>query len=198
MSRNIDIKTVSGSEIERYIPSLAWLRRTVFHEFPYLYDGSDEYEQAYLRTYTKSEKSIFVLALDGQKVVGAASGMPLSKETNEVKKPFTENAIPVDDVFYFGESVLLSEYRGLGIGKSFILEREKHALSHGFSITAFCGVVRPDDHPRKPEGYRPLNTFWEKMGYEKQPQMTTHFEWQDLDESRPSPKEMMFWLKHHT
>lgn len=191
------IKAISGPQIERYIPSLAWLRKTVFHEFPYLYDGSDEYEEQYLKTYTKSEKSLFVLAFDGERIVGAASGMPLQKETEEVKQPFKDKGIHIDHVFYFGESVLLPEYRGLGIGKSFITEREKHALEQGFRITAFCGVVRPEDHPRRPQVYRPLNGFWESMGYNKQPDMTTRFEWQDLDESTSSPKEMVFWLKRH-
>ncbi len=191
------IKVISGPDIEMYIPSLARLRKTVFYEFPYLYDGSDEYEKQYLRTYTKSEKSLFVLAIDGENIVGAASGMPLEKETAEVKQPFIDKGIQIDDVFYFGESVLLPEYRGLGIGKSFIIEREKHALEQGFHITAFCGVVRPEDHPRRPQGYRPLNGFWESMGYNKQPDMTTRFEWQDLDESTSSPKEMVFWMKRH-
>jgi len=197
MSGRIKTETVKGKEINKHLSALAWLRITVFREFPYLYDGSNEYEKEYLKTYTRSEKSIFVLAKDQNRIVGASSGMPLELETEEVKKPFLDNGFNTDDVFYFGESVLLPQYRGMGLGKSFITEREKHALSSGFSITAFCGVVRPDDHPRRPKGYRPLDGFWEKMGYEKQPDMQTSFEWQDLDENRSSEKTMVFWLKKH-
>ncbi|AXJ00369.1 hypothetical protein CYPRO_1104 [Cyclonatronum proteinivorum] len=187
-----------GADIAQYIPVLAWLRITVFHEFPYLYDGSDEYEREYLKTYLRSNESLFVLAKDHNKVIGAASGMPLKLETDEVQAPFLAKGINPEEVFYFGESVLLKQYRGLGIGKVFIREREKHALSLGYRFTAFCGVQRPDNHPRKPAGYRNLHSFWEMMGYRMQPDMRTTFSWQDLDENTSSAKEMMFWMKEHS
>lgn len=192
-----EISVVHGNAISNYIPALAWLRITVFYEFPYLYDGSDAYEREYLKTYLRSEESIFVLAKDKNKVVGASSGMPLKLETDEVKAPFIAKGINPAEVFYFGESVLLKPYRGLGLGKTFFTEREKHAQALGYPITAFCGVQRPDDHPRKPAGYRTLHSFWEMMGYEMQPDMTTTFSWQDLDENTSSPKKMMFWMKQH-
>lgn len=191
------IKVVTGNEIGNYITELARLRITVFNEFPYLYKGSEVYEEEYLSTYLKSQISVFVLALDNEAVVGAASGMPLIKETVEVQKPFIEHNINPKDVFYFGESVLLKQYRGQGIGKIFMQERENHAIKHKFSITAFCGVIRADNHPRKPSGFRPLDTFWMNYGYQKQPEMVTEFIWQDLDEKTASPKKMMFWLKKH-
>jgi GNAT superfamily N-acetyltransferase len=40
-------------------------------------------------------------------------------------------------IFYFGESVLLSQYRGQGVGVRFFEEREKAARDHGYSQTAF-------------------------------------------------------------
>ena len=30
---------------------------------------------------------------------------------------------------------------------------------------------------------------------EKKPEMTTFFEWQDVDRSHPTKKEMVFWMK---
>lgn len=193
----IEIKVVRGEEIADYIPVLAWLRITVFHEYPYLYDGSDDYEREYLKTYLRSNESVFVLAKVSNKVVGASSGMPLKLETDEVKAPFLKKGFAPDQVFYFGESVLLKPYRGLGIGKTFFEEREKHALALGYRVTSFCGVQRPADHPRRPAGYRNLHPFWEMMGYRMQPEMRTTFSWQDLDENTSSPKEMMFWTKEH-
>ncbi len=192
-----DITVVCGKEIRSHLKALARLRITVFREFPYLYEGNDAYERSYLETYTKSDESVFVLATVNNKIVGAASGMPLAFETDEVIKPFPEQSYDIGDVFYFGESVLLPAYRGMGIGKSFILEREKHALSLGYTVTAFCAVVRNPDHPEKPEGYTPLDGFWTKMGYSRRPEMKTTFEWQDIDELKPSSKQMVFWVKKH-
>ena len=40
-----------GAEIRDYFEDLTQLRMTVFKEFPYLYEGSLEYELEYLETY---------------------------------------------------------------------------------------------------------------------------------------------------
>lgn len=197
MHSEITVKTVAGDDIRAFIPALARLRVHVFRDFPYLYEGSDAYERQYLQTYLRSAESLIVLALYGDEVVGASSGMPLAYETEEVKKPFRDKGIPLEKVFYFGESVLLKPYRGLGLGKRFFTEREHHALKHGYEITSFCAVQRPDNHPLKPAGYRPLDEFWRRQGYAKQPDMRTGFSWRDVGEEKESTKEMVFWVKNH-
>ncbi len=72
---------------------------------------SAEYERKYLSTYARSPGSIFVLAFDGDEVVGAATGTPMKGETREVKAPFTVFGYNTDSIFYFGESILKSGYR---------------------------------------------------------------------------------------
>jgi len=192
----IDVKRFSGNEAQPYLHELARLRIEVFREFPYLYDGSFDYERNYLRTYTGVPKSVVVVAFDGSRVIGASTGLPLSSETDNVKKPFIEHGHDVDRVFYFGESVLEKNYRGQGIGVRFFEEREAHARSSGnFSWTAFCAVQRPDNHPRRPAGYVPLDDFWTRRGYRKHPELNTTFSWQDLDEVSATPKPMVFWIK---
>ncbi len=186
----------SGTSLERYIPELARLRIAVFREFPYLYAGDYDYEATYLKTYIRSSGSVIVLVLDGEQVVGASTGLPLAHETAEFKRPFVEHGYPVEQVFYFGESVLLSAYRGHGLGVRFYHEREAHARElSGFTWTAFCAVERPADHPRRPPDYVPLDEFWQRRGYTRHPELRTEYVWQDLDETAASPKPMVFWLK---
>lgn len=196
LRHNIAVKVVKGDAIRPYIPDLARLRVQVFRDFPYLYDGSDAYERDYLQTYLRSDESLIALALHEDRVVGASSGMPLAEETEEVKQPFRDKGIPLEKVFYFGESVLLKPYRGLGLGKRFFAEREAHALKHGYEITSFCAVQRPENHPLKPASYRPLDDFWHNQGYKKQPEMCTGFSWLDVGEEKESSKEMVFWVKY--
>ena len=195
MRSEITIKVVKGDAIRPFIPALARLRVQVFRDFPYLYEGSDAYEQQYLQTYLRSSESMMVLALHSDEVVGASSGMPLAEETEEVKRPFQEKSIPLEQVFYFGESVLLKPYRGLGLGKRFFAERENHAWEYGYGITSFCAVQRPQNHPQKPADYRPLDPFWQKQGYQKHPGMRTGFSWQDVGDKEESIKEMVFWIR---
>lgn len=193
------IRLLQGAVIAPHIDDLARLRLTVFREFPYLYDGSLEYEARYLATYAESPESLFVLAQDGERVVGASTGLPMADETEEFQRPFREKGWDPQRVFYFGESVLLPEYRGSGLGVRFFAEREAYARRLGrFDHCAFCAVERPADHPRRPPGYQPLNEFWARRGYRHHPELRTEYHWRDLDEQSESAKPMSFWLKELT
>lgn len=190
------LERLSGEQLTHYIPELAQLRIRVFRDFPYLYDGDLDYEQRYLQTYIEAPDSVIVLAFDGDKVVGASTGIPLKYETAEVKQPFINAGYDVDKVFYCGESVLISDYRGQGAGVAFFEHREAHAEEvGGFDYSCFCGVQRPEDHPRRPVDYVPLDNFWGKRGYEKQLELNTTFNWKELGETEESPKPMTFWMK---
>jgi GNAT superfamily N-acetyltransferase len=190
------LERLSGDKLTQYIPELARLRIEVFRDFPYLYDGDLDYEERYLQTYIQAPNSVIVLAFDSDKVVGASTGIPLQYETDEVKKPFIDAGYDVNKIFYCGESVLLSRYRGQGAGVAFFEHREAHAREiGGFEYSCFCGVQRPEEHPRRPAGYQPLDNFWRKRGYEKHPELTTAFSWKELDEDEESPKPMTFWMK---
>jgi GNAT superfamily N-acetyltransferase len=193
----LTLKRLSGEELVRYIPELAQLRIQVFRDFPYLYDGDLAYEERYLQTYIQSPASVIVLAFDGDKVVGASTGIPLKYETEDVKQPFINAGYDIDKVFYCGESVLISSYRGQGAGVAFFEHREAHAREiGGFEYSCFCGVQRPDNHPARPADFVPLDNFWQKRGYEKHPELNTTFSWKELDEINESPKPMTFWMKN--
>lgn len=191
----ITIQTVSGEQILPWLDAVAALRIEVFRDFPYLYDGELDYERRYLAAYARSPGSLFVLALDGNRVVGASTGIPLSDAEPAFQAPFIEQHIALANVFYFGESVLQRDYRGHGIGHRFFDERETFARALGKTITAFCAVERSDHHPLQPEGYTPLDIFWQARGYTKQPAMRTLYAWQDIDQPVTTDKPMVFWLK---
>lgn len=192
----MQIVTRRGPEIALYIGDLARLRIEVFHAFPYLYEGSQDYERDYLSTYARSPESLFVLALDGDKVVGASTGVPMEQETEAFRKPFIDGGWNPERIFYFGESVLLASYRGRGIGVRFFDERETYAQRLGrFDHCCFCAVERPADHPLRPADYVPLDVFWAKRGYVHRPELRTEFSWRDLGEAGESAKPMSFWLK---
>lgn len=192
---DIGLHTLKGSAIEPRLDELAHLRITVFRDYPYLYDGSFAYEADYLRRYAECPDSLFVLAEDGDALVGAATGMPLAKDVAEFRAPFEQAGFDVNSVFYYGESVLLPSYRGRGIGKAFLAKRERHAAECGFTTVAFCAVERPDDHPLQPAGYVPLHGFWRSQGYERHPELATTFRWKDIGEPAETDKPMVFWLK---
>ena len=192
----IRIERLQGEALRARLPDLARLRIEVFRDYPYLYDGSQDYEEEYLRTYAEAPGSVIVGAFDGGTLVGAATALPLEHETGNLLEPFRARNLDVPRIFYFGESVLLKPWRGRGIGAAFFDQREAAALAPGrFTHACFCAVVRPPDHPRRPPGYRPLDDFWRRRGYAPVPGLTCEFSWRDLDEERDSPKPMQFWMK---
>lgn len=192
----MQVESYTGAGVREVLGDLARLRVTVFREFPYLYEGSAEYEANYLQTYLDTPESLAVIVRDGEQVVGASTALPLPAETPELQAPFRAGGPDVGAVFYLAESVLLPEYRGRGLGVRFFEEREAHARRLGrFRYAAFCAVQRPVDHPRRPADHVPLDAFWQRRGYTKHPELSTTLTWQDLDERAASPKPMTFWLK---
>ncbi len=174
---------------------MARLRIAVFRAWPYLYQGTPEYEAEYLQTYLRSPESLSVLVYDGEQVVGASTALPLSHETEAFTAPFLRTGRAVEEFCYFGESVLLPEYRGQGWGVRFFEEREAHARRLGYARSCFAAVERPPDHPLRPADYVPLNEFWIRRGYRQELSLATTFAWQDVDQQHETDKPMIFWLK---
>lgn len=191
-----DIRTLTGEELTAALNDLARLRISVFRSWPYLYEGSLEYEAGYLQRYARTEGAVIVGAYDGSRLVGAATGEPLGAELEAFKTPFLKQGLDPENVFYMAESVLDPAYRGQGIGHRFFDEREAHARRLGFGEAAFCAVIRPDTHPLKPVDYAPLDPFWCKRGYEKLEGVVVTFPWRDVGENEETDKPMQVWHRN--
>lgn len=186
----------TGPLARSFTTELAGLRLKVFKDYPYLYEGSLDYEKKYLETYFKAPHSFIFMIEDNGRIVGATTSILASEEEESFRKPFENFGLNPAEVFYFGESVLLEEYRRQGFGKLFFEEREAFARSLPFVETlAFCAVVRPYNHPMKPLDYKPLDTFWENMGFRKAEGLSTTYTWKDIDRELEDKKEMQFWIK---
>lgn len=196
MNEALHIESLTGPAIRPYLDVVARLRIAVFRDFPYLYDGSIDYETDYLAAYSACEESLFVLAYAEDEIVGASTGIPLAAETAALQQPFRAHGLAVESVFYFGESVLLRPYRGRGVGHRFFDAREGYARQLGrFTHTAFCAVERPMDHALRPADYRPLDTFWARRGYHCDRHLQARMGWKDVDQAASTDKTMIFWLR---
>lgn len=192
---SIAVRPLSGSELQDALDDLSRLRIAVFAAFPYLYGGNAEDERAYLAGFTAASDAVLVAAFDGARIVGAATASPLIHQDAYIREPFVRSGIDPVSVFYFGESVLLAEYRGQGIGHAFFDHREAAARAWGAEQASFCAVIRPSDHPARPEGYVPLDAFWAKRGYAPVPGLTGDFSWAEHGEAAESPKPMQYWMR---
>lgn len=188
----MEVRRLTGSALDAALEDVAALRIAVFRDWPYIYEGSLEYERAYLASY-HSPGAAVVGAFDGARLVGAATGTPLEDHADDFAAPFAATGLALADVFYCAESVLLPDYRGQGLGHAFFDQREAHARDLGRRFSAFCSVVRPADHPLRPADYRPLDGFWRGRGYEPMPGVVARFRWTDLGAAEQTEKPLQFW-----
>lgn len=190
------VEPLSGDSLAKSLPAVAQLRIEVFRAYPYLYDGTLVYEENYIAKFATALGAVIVAALDGDRIVGIATGSPLAGHANEFGEPFQAAGLDIGAIFYCGESVLLPAYRGQGIGHRFFDAREAHARSlGGFTHSAFCSVVRPSHHPLRPPDYQPLDRFWEKRGYRPVGGLVARFAWKDIDRQMSDEKPMQFWMR---
>lgn len=192
---SVEVFALRGEALGAALDDVARLRIEVFRAFPYLYDGDAEYERRYLAPYRDAADAILVGAFDGARLVGASTGTPMEDHAEEFGAAFARAGVPMDQVFYCAESVLLPEYRGRGIGHAFFDQREAHARGLGRKHTAFCGVIRPADHPARPADYLPLDPFWRKRGYEKLDGVVAEYSWKDLGDNAETAKPLQFWMR---
>lgn len=188
-------QVLDGDAVAAALDDLARLRIDVFADWPYLYAGSLDYERDYVATYRDAQNAILVAAKDGDRIVGAATGTPMEDHASDFAAPFAETGIPLTDIFYCAESVLLPDYRGQGAGHVFFDMREAKAKALGRRYVAFCSVMRPEDHPARPADYRPLDGFWRKRGYEKLDGVIARFKWTDHGDAEQTEKPLLFWMK---
>ncbi|MGI9426629.1 MAG: GNAT family N-acetyltransferase [Hyphomicrobiaceae bacterium] len=198
---SVRIERLTGAALGCGLDAVARLRMTVFREWPYLYDGDLDYECDYLAGFAAGAGSIIVTANDADDIVGAATAAALAEHTEDFGPLLERHGWPPDDIFYLGESVLLSAYRGAGIGHAFFDHREAHARdlmaggSYNFTHFAFCGVVREPLDPRRPVDYRPLDPFWENRGYDRVEGLIGHYDWLEIGAQTETRHAMQFWAR---
>lgn len=191
----VQIARAVGADIAAHLDALAALRIRVFREYPYLYQGSVDYERRYLAGYARSPDALVVLALDGDAVVGASTALPAAEHSEEIAPALARGGLDPAEVFYFGESVLDPAHRGRGLGSAFFAERERQALERGYRVAAFCAVERPADHPARPVGYRPPGGLWRQHGFVRRPEIVCEMAWLDVGDAEETAKPMVFWVK---
>lgn len=191
----VEVRPLSRDEITARFDELAGLRIAVFRAWPYLYDGDMAYERRYLETYVAAPGVFVCGAFDGGTLVGAATASPLAQHKEEFAEPFARRGLDVGDFFYFGESVLLPDYRGQGVGVRFFEEREAEARRQGFSKCIFSAVIRPADHLMRPKDYVSLDAFWRNRGYERIEGFETSYGWKDIGDAVETEKPMEYWMR---
>lgn len=191
MTPDIKIRTLTGSGIKTYIPSIAKVREQIRGEFPYLRLAGLEADLGYLKHLSQYKDAIAVLVFDGPTIVGASTGMPLCEERPEVQEPFIKQGLPIEEYYYFDLSALLKPYRSRGIAHHFFDLREEHVL-HLKRFTKICFTsVSPQSETNCPTEQMNLESFWKKRGYVEHLAITGSY----CAINPPCAVTLKFWVK---
>lgn len=191
----ISEQILTGSAVKDCLNDIASLRIENFREFPYLYDGLREDELNYLKLYADAPDAFVVIVTDAEKIVGAATGIPLCHENRELVEPFVGTAYSVDEIFYVGELLFYPEHRNRGMGMQVVRMVEEQVRSYTTYRYLTCAtVVRPNDHPLRPSDYIPIDRFLAHTGFNLLPGISTNFTWLEMDGVKRSHP-MNFWIK---
>ena len=190
-----EVRALTGPELEAHLEDEAQLRIAVFADWPYLYDGTLAYEREYLKTYRNNPGALLVGAFADGSLVGASTSTLMEDHAEAFSEPLRKIGLPVTEILYGAESVVLPAYRGQGLGHRFFDLREAHAAALGRRYVAFCSVVRTADHPMRPESYRTNDAFWRGRGYAPLPGVLAEFSWKDLGDRGESVKPLQFWMR---
>lgn len=192
----VDVRVYTEEAVLPWLADVSRLRMQVFREYPYLYSGSEEEEAEYMQPYVEAEGKVLVLAHAGDVVVGASTGMPLVRAEGLFQEPWIRAGYDPANFYYFAESVLLPAWRGRGIGRAFMLQRELHARTLGtYDFATMCGVVRPADEAIRPADYRSPERLWQSCGFSPRPDIETTLGWTEIGETHETEKCMRFWWK---
>lgn len=194
----IDVRLLTGAAIAEVLDELATLRLTIFEEYPYLYRGRREDELAYLRGYAAAPEACALLTRAGDAVIGALTGMPLLQEDAPLRDAFAGSTFNLEDIYYVGELLFFPAWRNAGLGQSLLAQLASHLRRRGRYRTLTCATVeRPEDHPRRPTDYLPIDRFLARAGFTRLPGITATFTWRETDRVKRAHV-MQFWGKELT
>ena len=90
----VEVRALTGAELEAHLDDVARLRIAVFRDWPYLYDGTLDYERAYLTTYRDNPGALLVGAFDAGLLVGASTSTFMEDHAEGFAAPLRQMGLP--------------------------------------------------------------------------------------------------------
>lgn len=191
----VEITTFTEEKLHNFLPQIVSLRLDIFSDYPYLYEGDEASEAKYLEKFHAMKNAIALGVFSNGNLIGEATAYPLTYEYKTLTDAFLNEGLHLRDYFCIGEVIFSKPFRGNGYGSKLCEMIESYAKIKGFSFICFFEIDRGNSDPKKPEGYRKLDSYWEKKGYLKHPELNGTVSYREKGESEESPKKMIFWIK---
>lgn len=199
-SPDIVIKSFKGRDISPHVDAIARFRISGFRSFPYLYEGSPEYEKEYLACYEREPDALLVCAYADGVLCGVATSLPLCSGSDIVagaESLFRTHGRRPESFYYYAEIIVDPVMRGHGIARKIYAVRERHAHSLGLPNLCLAVVQREENHPLRPKTYVSPERIWKREGFVRT-DMTFTYEWPTIQPDGNVAEEnhlMRFWVR---
>lgn len=193
-------KIYQGNEVNSIVDNISKMRINEFRNFPYMYDGSLEYERLYFQEFCKDPNSLIVCIFDDSKLIATATSIPLLSNADildNVASKFIAQSLDPKTFFYSGEFIVLQKYRQNGLCKNLLYSVESLAKTLGFTNLCIATVCRSKDDPRRPVSYVDSDVVWKSLGFEIT-NIKTSYPWPTIQPNQLTVtvnNEMIFWTK---
>lgn len=197
---NPTIRLVINNDIINYLDKISEFRIKEFKEFPYLYEGNEEYEKSYIKGFIEGQNSVLGIVEIDSNIIGVATAMPLRCEAEIVKDvelEFHKMGFKIDEFFYIGEVIVKKGYRGNKISSRLLETVEKYFLNLGFKYACLSTVERDIEDSRRPKNYSDIDKLCLYNGYTKT-KIYSDYSWpmkSDDGSIREVVNEMVYWIK---
>lgn len=190
------IEVLKGSEAIPYLNKLMEIRLLFYRDYPYLYDGSIEDEENYLRIWSNSENTLLVVAKRNDKVVGVIIGLPFSESPEENKQAFQNLETSPEDLFYLGDNIVIQELKVGNVQKQMYHQFERAVKQlKKYKEIVVCEIERDVNDPKKIANDTFYEFSWNAQGFIREPNQIVNFTWKEIGDSKISNHHMVFWRK---
>jgi len=194
-----EFTVLKSADLASVLPFIAEQRMSCFSGYPYLYDGTFEYEMSYLSWFANLLQSAAVVVYYEQKPVGFLTGVAavsFGEHFTDSQQAFESQGLDFASYYYFSECIVVPGHRGHNLSEQMFALLEEYALRNGF--TKFCFVTEEHDyHLLKPASYISLGKHWERLGYTKS-NIEIRQRWKTFQAdgtSTDSDHTLTYWLK---
>ena len=190
-----------GREVLSLEEEFVAFRLSEFRQFPYLYEGTAAAECAYLKAYAAESNSMLVTIREAGRAVGMLTSVPLLAKSFPAYGGFADGVRQLGhdpaEFFYFGEAIVLPEYRNRGLARRGCGMIEAYARLLGYRFGCMATVSRLADHPLRPVGYQDPGPVFAAFEFKKT-RLTSVFAWPTVQPDgsvKTQENTMDWWIK---
>lgn len=199
LSDGYSMDILVGDTIEQILPFTQQMCLTYYREYPYLYEGTLEEQQACHSWFSKLKHSAVAIAYYDNKPVGFLSGasfVDFAEHYTGSLTVFKNAGLDPAQYYYFADVIIEKEHRGHSLCKKLFAALEQYASNLGYAKN--CLVVESHaTHPCKPADYRELGDLWIRLGYTESP-ATISFKWNTIQSDGTQERQehiLRYWIK---